>query len=163
MFPSIETAISDCEQHIDKTGVRGTPIEAYLAGFLLIHIYATFDQYVRKLCNDRCAASGDDPVAALALSTLRPRRGEIKISDLGDILSRFDDNIKESFSNSVCGRPCHSAWDNLLTNRHDFAHKPKYPQVTVSDVRRFYADAHDVVREFETAMKNVHPPVSVGS
>lgn len=157
MFPSIETALEDCEKHLDATGARGTPIDAYLAGFLLIHTYAHFEKRILEICKQRCDHSGDPSIGALALNSLRKTRDSLYISDLGKNLKNFGEIVKAEFSTTVSNTPAHSAWDNILINRHDFAHKPILPTLNVADIRRFYNDSLAIIVEFENKIMGTVP------
>lgn len=164
-FLRIEAALATCGSYIDSLRVQAESVdgatlaehaelENYLVSFLVGAIYAEFEQYVKKVVLERCDKAADQGLRAFARSAVERIVKKIKISDLAGHLGYFDSSCREAFSNAV-NDPSRgqdkAAYDNLITDRHGFAHSTGV-SMTFEEVRNAFHASLFVLDEFEKAL-----------
>lgn len=122
-FPRVENALELCANHLDHTGTRNTPVEAVLVGYLLTITYAEYERAVRQLVSERGDLHGDHHLSAFMSWASERLIRSIAIGEIARVLGRFDDACLAAFKFSVHDTPIQVAFDNIVNNRHDVAHR----------------------------------------
>jgi RiboL-PSP-HEPN len=121
-FPYTATVIDECEQALDSAAIRGTSVEAYLVQYALVVAYAEIEDAIKAIIRTRL-----DIAAAPAVKTLLGKavdklyRGPKKES-LSEFIACFGKNVADHF-NSRLDPIQVTRYGNLITNRHEIAHK----------------------------------------
>jgi hypothetical protein len=150
-FPRLDNAMAVCKLHLDTTGARGTEIESYLVGYLLMIICAEFDDRFKKLIETRAARAGDAQLKNFIVHACgRIVRGN-KVAELTGHLSGFGGACKTDFHSAVAATAV-TSYDNIMTNRHTVAHYTTSHSMTFADLERAYNDSRDVLKAVATAL-----------
>ena len=121
-FTQLDNAMDVCKQHLDNTGARGTEIENYLVGYLLVNICSEFEIRLKKLVEIRAARSGDKHLHNFVMYASSRVIRSIKVGEIAGYLGGFGADWKTSFHDSVLDTPSHVGYDNIMTNRISVAH-----------------------------------------
>ena len=139
--------ISTCREHLEQTGSDGTEIEYYLTGFLLIGICSEFEKEIRRAMMKRICSCNDPHIINYIDKKFQPFR-HLRLDDIrGEILAKFDDNLKTKFNQKIEGKPAIN-YDNIVTNRHNSAHGESI-NLTFNDLVDAYDEARKVIAAFE--------------
>ena len=141
-FGAIEAAIGGCKKHLDATRARGTQIESFMAGYLLVLISAHFEVRVRGLIEARAARAPDKQIRSFVTSAAAKIIRGPKIDQITGMLNSFDPSCGELF-HKTAGDQAKSAYDSIIANRHTFVHDG-ICNVTLGDVERFFGDSAGV-------------------
>jgi len=149
-YARVEAALAQSRAHLAATGSFNTEIEAYLVGYLLATAYSSLEARVRLIVATRSARNAD----AESRNFIRKASGgmirRIAFSDLVGYIGMFSDSLKESFRRNLDDRDV-SAYDNLLTNRHNVAHNSG-SNMTLSDLDEAFKRAERVLDEFASCL-----------
>ena len=151
-FPRIENAIQTCATHLDATGTRNTEIEGVLVGYLLTITYAEYEGAVRKIVAARGDLHNDERLSAFMTYAAERLIRSIAIGEIGGLLKRFDVVCHQAFQSKIANTPSHTAFDNLLSNRQDVAHRLG-ANITLAEFQRFYQDSLPVFDAIEEALQ----------
>jgi hypothetical protein len=121
-FTQLENALTVCKNHLDNTGTRGTEIESYLVGFLLVNICSEFEIRLRKILEMRAAHPGDTYLSNFVVYASGRIIRSIKIGEIAGYLGGFGTDWKDNFHSAVKDKPPHVAYDNIMANRQLVAH-----------------------------------------
>lgn len=151
-FPYSESAIEVCEKHLVATNSKSTEIENYLVRFLLVQICAEFEKTVLALIIERAARSGDQQLTRLIDSLKKRLFSSLRTGEMAGILGRLDENLKNQFNNAVNNSDAQVAFNNIVSNRHDFAHFRSVVQMSFNDLLKDYARSKKVLEEFANVL-----------
>lgn len=149
MFDHLEDQISFYSQHLIDTGTIGSQIEQVFVGYVLIRIHAEFEKSIKSAINDRCHIEQDSHLNAFSHWAIDRIIRSIRISDLSNILSHFDEECKELFT--ATSDRIKNSWGNILSDRHSFAHKAP-THATFSEIRVWFSEAQGVIVAFRKAL-----------
>ena len=148
----IDQAIETCESHLTSSQSGGTEIEAYLTRYLLILIYASFEEKIYSLIDERAQQSSDLGLGGFLQDSKRQIFRSLKTSEITTFLSRFGGNCKDQFRNGLDKSPrAETFFNNIIADRHETAHSGG-SNVSFADLVRFYDESHLVLDAFETAI-----------
>ena len=150
----IDTALSDCENHLVNTSSQGTQIERLLTYSLLVVIYAEFEQMMKSIVQEKCDLIADESLRELVRKCLG-NVSRIQSGDIGDLLKRFGEDRKTAFRSKIDAttdnQKAETFYNNLITNRHDTAHSIG-SNLTFDEVKRFYLPGHVLLDFFREAL-----------
>lgn len=149
MFDHLENQISIYNQHLIETETIGSQIEQVFVGYLLIRIHAEFEKSIKSAIADRCHIEQDSHLNAFNHWTIDRIIRSIRISELSNILSHFDEEYKELFT-AISDR-IKNSWSNILSDRHSFAHKVP-THATLSEIQKWFSEAQGVIVAFRKAL-----------
>lgn len=147
-FPRIENALEVCEKHLNATASWGTEIESYLARYMLTVIYSSYEEWIKEIFVKRCSNSTDKHLSEFVKSAVNQLFRGIRINQITGILGSFGDDYKMVFTDKIQNTEAHNAYDALINNRQDTAHR-EGANVTFSDIKRFYKDSKPVLETIE--------------
>lgn len=133
-FERLENALTVCNNHLDATGARGTEIESYLVGYVLITACAEFEMRFEAMINKRFARLGDAAVSAFIAKIADTQIRVPNLDGMGAFLKKFGNAFRDGF---ISNRTAVSdtAFQNVITNRHLVAHSQGGP-MTFADAER---------------------------
>jgi S-methylmethionine-dependent homocysteine/selenocysteine methylase len=132
-------------KHLNDFSLRGSEIEIYLTGFLLVFICATFEEHIESLVNDRVSKSADAALASFVRNATSQLFRSIKTGEIAGLLGRFGDDFKKQFTEEMKkNQRAETFFNNLVQKRHGTAHKAG-SDLTFQEVVRFYSEAHTVL------------------
>jgi hypothetical protein len=140
----IDRAIELCREHLDRTNSRGTEIEVYLTQYLLVLIYAAFEEEIERIVVERLCASSDPHIEAFAKSALDAVFRSMGISEIAGLLGRFSPEYKGRFQERISGTRAGTFFMNIVTGRHQTSHSAG-AAVTFREVEAFYEEGHTVL------------------
>ncbi len=152
----VEAALEDCERHLEATSSTGTEIEAILTAYVSALIYAALEAQVRSIVAERVAtaAGTDRDVGTFAAYASRRLVRSIKIGDLAGAAAWFHVDCKAQFRTELDDE-AHTAWDTIISNRHDVAHETDGAAVsnlTFGELKDMYPKALKVLTSLQDAI-----------
>ncbi|MEW6183592.1 MAG: HEPN domain-containing protein [Bacillota bacterium] len=119
----IDQAIEVCRDHLQVSGAFGTEIEAFLTRYLLLLIYAVFEESIKATISDRSKIYNDPDLYQFTNSCVNKICRSIMISEVSGLLGRFNSSYKEAFQQKLTGNELLvTAYNNIVQNRHMTAH-----------------------------------------
>ncbi len=140
----VDKAIETCEDHLSKSNARGTEIEAYLTGYLLIFICAKYEEIIEKMIVKRASKANDPHIEAFVSSAVDNVFRSLKTSEIAGLLKRFGPDYKDKFQEKVNGTVAETFFNNIVINRHDTAHNLG-SNITLNELIKFYNESHSVL------------------
>lgn len=150
----VDHEIDSCRAHIATTTAGGSEVEAFLTRYLLVRIYAAFEEQIESLLASRIATTADRPVQEFAKHCVDKVFRSIKISEIAGLLGKFGPTCKAEFSSRVTGTVAETMFGNIVLNRHQVAHQTP-PAMTLEELVRAYEEAHKVLDAIDEALRAV--------
>jgi hypothetical protein len=152
----VDRAIAICQKHLKDSKSEGTIIESYLTRYLLILIIAQFENQIYQIIktNVQCKTGGQKINNYFEGRMKRDYKG-VKASDLAKYLASYGTQCQDSFKKKINQDKHQRAvtfYNNLITNRHDTAHK-EGSQISFRDLVNFYNEGHIVLDLLESSIK----------
>lgn len=148
-----DEAIQICRDHLDVTGMRNSEVETYLVHYLLVLIYADYEQRIIEVVSRRGATSGDVPVGEFMNWAARRLVRSILYSEIKGVAGYFGENVKGELANRLDETPEAAAYNNIITNRHRLAHTGGLT-MTLQELERAYVQSVSVLDAFEDVVTN---------
>jgi hypothetical protein len=121
-FTRLDNAMDSCKKHLDTTKTRGTEIESYIVGYMLVAICSEFEIMFNKIIEVRAKRSKDQHLCNFIKSSNRQLARSMFLGDIAGSLGRFGDDWKKAFHAAANGTPAHVGLDSIMTNRTAVAH-----------------------------------------
>jgi hypothetical protein len=150
-FTQLENALAVCKNYLDSTGTRGTEIESYLVGFLLVNICSEFEIRLRKIFEIRAGHPGDAYLCNFVIYASGRIIRSIKIGEIAGYLGGFGTDWKDSFHSAIKDKPPHVAYDNIMTKRQLVAHVSG-TMMTFAELETAFNDACHVLTAIANAL-----------
>jgi hypothetical protein len=150
-FPQSDNAIAVCKDHLDRTGARGTEIESYLVGYLLVSICSEYEIRLRRILEVRATKVADRHVCSFVTHALGKIVRSIKVSEIAGTLGGFGLDYKKGFHDIIDGTTAHTAYDNIMTNRHSVAHKTG-TNITFSELEAAFKESNEIITAIAKAV-----------
>lgn len=148
---NVEAAIKLCEEHLKKTGAKGTEIESILTKYLLVYICGAYETEIKNMITLRAARTGDKEIESFVKNTIKMFRS-LKIEDIkGSLLGRFSDGCKSLFDSKIHNTEAATRYSNIITNRHLVAHGSEI-NITFDELVISYQKAGDVLAAIRDAL-----------
>lgn len=128
-----EAALLSCKNHLRTTNMFNTDVENYLVSYLLTVTYSEIEEKVKIIIERRANKANDRHIVQYIVGHHKTNTGRIKISDITDLLSRFGQDYKSSFTKNVHNSPIHAAWDNIVLSRMKVAHGSGVVELTIPE------------------------------
>ncbi|MDA1062580.1 MAG: hypothetical protein O2895_06710 [Chloroflexi bacterium] len=149
-----ETALQECQTHLEDTNSLGTAIEAYLTRHVVVLLCAEIESSVRGLVHAKADRESSEPIAALVRQIGRNIVRSAKHSEIKDILgylgpqyaTRYDELVRSSIGEAGIAR-----LGNAVAIRDSVAHRSP-PPVTFGELRTTHEAAEEVVAAVRTAL-----------
>ncbi len=151
-FGQLDYEIAQCEQHLNQTSSRNTEVETYLVRYLLVRICADYEARIKTLVQRRCSRINDQYLLRFANWGAEQATKRFEIGDIAKMLESFGADYKQAFTNAVCNKRSHTAWDNIYINRHTVAHGNGAVMMNFSDLKSDYKDSGCVIDELVKAL-----------
>jgi hypothetical protein len=151
-FARLDNAMAVCKAHLDATGTRGTEIEHYLVGYLVVIICAEFDARFKKIVETRAGRTGDAHLKNFVVHACGKIVRGNKVSELTSHLGGFGGTCKTDFHAAIAGTTSQGSYDNIMTNRHTVAHHTTSHSMTFNELERAYADSHALLTAVANAL-----------
>jgi hypothetical protein len=146
-FARMDHIIATSRTHLDTVGARGTEIENYLVGYLLLRIAAEFEMCLEKICEVRAAKASDQHLVNVIRKWANRQTNCMKLSDLTGTVGAFGDDCKDSFKefrNDPANNAAILAWDAIQSHRINVAHLMP-ANLSLADFEQCYADAQAIL------------------
>src|SRR5262245_2289699 len=118
-FPRINDAMARCKAHLDATSTRGTEIETYLVGYLIILIIAEYEVRLEKLMEIRTSRVTDVHIQNFMRVAVDRMTRSIKVGEIAGLLGHFGADYKAAFNDAMAALPLAATYyDNVMQNRH---------------------------------------------
>ena len=144
----IDRDIALCKGHLGSTGSYGTEIEALLVVALLVIAYVDFEAFVNRAIQEKAEAMGAEVPPNLFRDDGIPGHRGMLTSQLAQLLEEMGVVHQSHFKAKTTGdQRAESFYNNIITNRHVVAHGSG-PNVTLSEMERFYVEGHVVLDYF---------------
>jgi hypothetical protein len=145
----VEDAITECTKHLTEKNAFGTEIEAYLTRYLLLLIFASFEEVLETAFISRAERSGDSFTAEYFKSEMPHKLQNVKISKLTELFKKFGSIYSTKFSDEVVVALQRevTAYGNIIRNRHMVAHETRFPQMTFNELKNSYSDSKIVINK----------------
>ncbi len=157
-FEKIEREIELCEKHLEETASKGTEIDSILAKYLLVYICACYESEFKNIMIKRTASLNDENSKSFVHSLMRRLR-VLKLRDIKQNLKKFNRNYPKEFDKRVQDPRIITAYGNIITNRHSFAHGSPI-QMPFDEVVDSYKKSKIVLTAFSDVLGS-HQPNSV--
>ncbi len=152
----IDKAIEDCQIHLTNSNAFGTEIEAYLTQYLLILISATIEEEIEKIVAMRASKTKDWHIESFVNSACGDMYRSYSSGTIAGLLGRFGSDYKEKFKYKVGGLKAQQLYDNIISERHDTAHKSG-SNITLHELVNSYEEGHIVLDAFYEIMLEENP------
>lgn len=150
----IDQAIEKCQQVLSQTGVAGIEVESFLTNYLLILVYATFEEEIKEIVVKRAAKICDPPIESFINSAFKVVFRSMLTSELAKLLACFGPKYSARFKSRVTGTRAETFFNNIVTDRHQVAHEGS-SNITFRDLVEFYENSHRILDELsETVSGN---------
>ncbi|XVJ59588.1 MAG: hypothetical protein HEQ23_09345 [Tepidisphaera sp.] len=126
-------------------------LEFFIVSHVLFAVYARFERAVATATRSRINRCQDKHLLNFMKISTERGTGKIKLSDLGDILFKFDPSCKEQFVARVDDTALNTPWDTIVINRNSLAHGGS-SQLTLMDIETAYPRAVVVLSSFCDAL-----------
>ncbi len=164
---AVDNTLRLCEEHLTRTGTKGTEAEDLLTKYLLVVICREFEQEIRRLVLERVRLTKDPHIIAFIERTIKFYR-MLKVKDLkGNLLgkfsdehvSRFEQKISE-FQRDMGSGDILSDYGSVLTYRDTVAHGGSIFYMNLDELNRYYVNSLKVIEAFGDALNTPIPPPS---
>jgi hypothetical protein len=144
----IDHAIEKCQQFLTQTGAGGSEVEAFLTNYLLILIYATFEEEIKQIIITRAAKVCDPPLESFIHSAFKVVFRSMLTSELAKLLACFGPKYSARFKSRVSGTRAETFFNNIVTDRHQVAHEgARASNITFQDLVEYYENSHRILDE----------------
>ena len=147
----IEDAIEVCEKHLDVTQSKNTQVSSCLTQYLVVLIYAKYEQVILDLIRNRAKSVQDLHVGAYVAATSKRVYRGLPITELSKLLGKFGDDYKAVFTKRIQNSDAHTSYDAILSARHEIAHGAGVA-MTFADLCSHYEQSVTVLDAFEEAL-----------
>lgn len=152
MLSDIKFMVQSCQEYLKKTNTEGTPLEAYLTKYLLIHIGAEYEKEFRRIVQRRAINNGDHELASFVIKKIDVR--SLRTRDLkANILDLFNERHSESFQKLLDKTPATSKYQNIITNRNLAAHGEPI-NMSFNELITTYESATEVLNIFSSILNS---------
>jgi hypothetical protein len=141
-FSKVDRAVAACKKHLKNTKTENTEIEAGLAAYLVVLVSAEFELRVSELIQARAGRSNDEHIKNFVKHAATKIVRGPKIGEISGILKCFHKKCFDDF-HATADDVSKTAYDSIMTNRHNFVHDGIY-NLTVGDVERFFNSGRGV-------------------
>src|SRR5436853_519048 len=94
-FIRTQTALNDCEQHLQDSGAIGSPIESYLTEYLLILMCADMQEAMYKVIEEWADRSGNPSLKEFIAASSRRVLRSVKKSEIAGFVGLFGSTHKD--------------------------------------------------------------------
>ena len=142
----VDDAIRVCKEHLVNSHANGTEIESYLTQYLVVRIYAAFEERVKSIVLDCVSKRTKDPfVYAFVQSCLGLVSRSITTSEISKLLKKFGTEYQDKFRDKVEGTKAETFFNSIVSRRHETAHLEKGSSLTFNELERFYEEGHVIL------------------
>ncbi|MEK6303234.1 MAG: hypothetical protein AABO41_21185 [Acidobacteriota bacterium] len=149
-FIRTQTALKDCEQHLQDTGAGGSPIEAYLTEYLLILMCADMQEGIYKVIEEWADKSASPSLREFVATSSRRVLRSVKKGEIAGFVGMFGSTHKDRFGSALDDREV-TLYNNAVESRHDVAHRTG-ATVTFSEMKDALAAARNILAAVESAL-----------
>jgi hypothetical protein len=154
-FKQIEQVIKTCEKHLQDTDSWGTEIETFLTRYILINMYATYDENIIRILGETRRVTPDcripDCLASQFVHNRAPKQRHISLDDIRGCLSSFSPSLKEEFDKK--SRKSTAEYITFIETRNSIAHQENpVISVTFKDLTRVYKSTLRILTSLEEAL-----------
>jgi hypothetical protein len=147
-------AIDECEQHLTKCGVLGSPVEAYLSQYVLIVMCADVQQEILRLTELKAAPLTPEFQSFTVASAKRLLRS-VEKGEIASYLACFGQDVKDALNDAVDARDV-TTYNNAVSARHDVAHR-QGTRITFDEAKKAVGAATRILAEVARAMQVTLP------
>jgi hypothetical protein len=150
----VEDAITTCKKHLEKPENRQPEIEAYLTRYLLILIYAAYEQKIRDILFEKAGSISDSSLSSFIKSLTVTVTRRIRSADLNNLLERFSSEHKAEFSRtSQTNSKAWQAYNSIVSNRNIIAHDAAQSvTMTFEDLEKGFRESLKVLDAFANVL-----------
>lgn len=137
-FANVDNAFEVCSKYLQANNARGTEIETYFTNYMLILIYATFENKFHQLIGKRARKANDQHLVSYIENTSDRILQSIYVSDLTGLLGKWDATMKDNFQHRVRDTKAQQMYDLIVGQRHHAAHGSGNVTMTFKDLVAAY-------------------------
>jgi ABC-type sugar transport system ATPase subunit len=149
-FIRTQTALNDCEQHLQDSGAIGSPIEAYLTEYLLILMCADMQEAIYRIIEEWAEISANPSLKEFVAASSRRVLRSVKKGEIAGFVGLFGSTHKDRFNSVLDDREV-TIYNNAVESRHDVAHRTG-ATVTFSDMKDALSAARNILVALERAL-----------
>lgn len=150
-LPRIDQAIEVCNRYLSASGGAGTEFEIYITRYIQVLIYASYEQEIRRIIEERTSGVSDPNIQSFFISCIGVIVRSIKTSELVGLLNRFSSGYGERFQtilkSSIENQRAETRYNNLVRERHVTAHDTG-SSMTFRDLIQSYEESHIILDIF---------------
>lgn len=144
-----------CQEHLntlDSNNPNIAELESYIVAGVILLIVSEYEQLIEDLFVQRAHFCGDSYVINYIKSTVNQKFRSPDLSKITEILGRFGEDYKRTFSKSVSNTESHAAWDNIMRARHAIVHKKGTLNMTLHELSLAYPKTIHVISELKCTL-----------
>jgi hypothetical protein len=151
----IQDAIHLCQEHLktlDANHPNAPELESYIVSGVILLIVSEYEQLIESLFIQRAHSCGDPYVANYIKSTIDQKFRSPDLGKITEILGKFGEDYKKTFSKKVLNTESHTAWDNIMRARHAIVHKKGILNMTLHELSFAYPKTIQVISELKSVL-----------
>ncbi|MEO1237252.1 MAG: hypothetical protein AAFX76_10740 [Planctomycetota bacterium] len=145
-----ETALEDIQDHLKEYDLVGSPVESYLAQFLVVVFSSEIEDIVRVLTQEKVRSLGGEKLIPFFESMSKKLLRSVQKSELSGYLGNFGEDVKQDFKHG-CDDNDVRLFDIVIRARHRVSHTTG-TQVSLNDVVQGIDAGHRIMGAFESAL-----------
>lgn len=147
----VDQAIEVCNKYLSASGGRGTEFEIYVTRYLQVLIFASYEQEVKRIIQERASRISDLNIQEFMISCLNIVIRSILTSELVNLLNRFSPGYGEQFRNKIQStienQRAETRYNNIVRERHITAHDTG-SSMTFRELLQSYEESHVILDFF---------------
>ena len=148
----IDQAITICDDHLEKSGAKGTEIESFLTQYLCVVMCAAFEEAIKAMVVERAAQHGDQELKSFVESAAGIVFRSPKTEEITGLLRRFGTDCRGRFREELDRNlKAETFFNNIIVNRHETAHSSG-SNLSFADLVNFYSEGHVVLDAVKLAL-----------
>ncbi len=151
-FSYSENAICKCREHLTETKTFSTEIETFLVHYLLVLICSEFESRVLEITLERVKKTGDSQVFSFVGNIIQRKFRRLRTGEMSELLKQFDSELSDKFDKIVNNSPEQVSFNNIVNNRHDFAHGNKSIEMSFNDLESDFKKAKKIFEIYSSVL-----------
>lgn len=143
-------AIQESEEHLEKSGNKGSAIESFLTQHILILLCAEMQQEIYKIVEQRLSSNSDQRIIRFGLVASQKLLRSVKKEEIAGYLCYFGDDLKDGFKNAFTDQEV-AIYNNAVNSRIDVAHRHG-AVISFDDIKQAFMVAEKILLEVEKSL-----------
>lgn len=139
-----------CESHIAENALQGTPIEAFLAQYLLVILSAEVQQEIYTIVREYAMSAFPEPLRNFVPDAAERLLRSVKSSEIAGLLGTFGAATKARFTAQLSERVV-TIYNNAIAQRHEIAHYSG-TSISFADLKAAILCAEEIIEAARVAL-----------